>query len=826
LTDILDKFSLTLYPYEDKDFFEKLSMSKLTECLIYSFQSALINSKNLVIVYPENIFRPSVLLAYEYMKNYSKDVLCLTVSRGDDENNLYKKHLQNFCLMQENNKYGLIWNYYVPCILNEGLKVEIIFRENVTNKSKSKFKKLLQTKLNSPRYNKLIFSKKMINANVLESISKIIFDKESYEYTNELGLCIFENLSNKVYTLSQLDSFLNWSKPLLKGVKMVFHISDYTNINFINKIAKNTNSAVLYISPDFLIKTNNLFYDKSCISEDKYNISLSHNYNLDSPVIYSNNGNRIIPILIDGKGIDTSEIREMIGTIKKDKLLPKGTFSLINRITFLLPKLTLHPNSLGRFLTYTYPNGQIRKISLETFFEEFDTIIRTVENGFDILEQTKDKLLNLYNTLNETDRFAQSHPFRRKSKPIHLLELIDNLLKEQNNKIIVAVYDSREKNILSKVIYQYFNEYLESNTKIEVKTINGLSHSSSDTESSILILPSFLISRYFSEYFKPYKKIYILCYSGEEEIALQKQLNLIYYASSEYSDKSISYFEELYQLLHWRNDKFLQDILTLKSDTKREIDTDILDIIKNRILKDKDFEYLKGHEDIFEDSEDTSFFDKLNNQEGHGYSLILSSIESGKIKPIQLSKGKSLLFINEEGGIQEKAVNELKEDDKILLIEGDEKKSLVDFIAKKMGIEEEIDLYHIKLWKEKLNQYIEDENLTNNQLYILYKAMGGKNTTNPIARWKDSFINIAPSQKHDLLIMAKLIDYPYLVENIDDIFEDITLLRTSHRQIGRELNAVIKQKLSGELDNMSFDDYDISNQLKIYEVIKIVKTDQ
>jgi len=826
MIDISKEFELTLYQHEDISSFEKFSMSKLTECLIYSFQSTLKNSKNLVIVYPENIFRPSVLLAYHYMKNYSKDVLCLTVSKGDDESNLYKKHLQNFCLMQEKNKYGLIWNYYVPCILNEGLNVEIIFRESVTNKAKSGFKKQLQSKLKSPRYNKLIFSKKMINANVLESISKIIFDKESYDYKNELGLCIFENLSNKVYTLSQLDSFLNWSKPLLENVQMVFHISEYTNINFINKIAKNTNSVVLYISPDFLFKTNNLFYEKSCVSSNKYSISLSHNYNLDSPMVYSKNENRIIPIMIDGNGIETSEIREMIHSIKKNKLLLKNTFSLINRITFLLPKLTLHPNSLGRFLTYTYPNGQIKKISLENFFEEFEITIRTAENGFDILEQIRDKLLQLYNTLNETDRFAEKQPFTRKSKPIVLLELINSLLKEHDNKITIAVYDSREKNILSKVIDQYFHDGPKNINKIDVRTINGLSHSSANIDSNILVIPSFLISRYFSEYFKPYKKIYVLCYYGEEEIALQKQLNLINYASSEYSDRSISYFEELYELLHWKKDKFLEDIIALKCDKKREIDTDILDIIKNRILKDKDFEYLKDHEDIFEDSEDTSFFDRLNNAEASGYTLILSSIETGKIKPIQLSRGKSLLFINEREDIEEKAVNELKEGDKILLIEGDEKKSLVDYIAKKMGIEDEIDLYHIKLWKEKLNKFIEEQNLTNQELYILYKVKGGRNKTNPFPRWKDSLINIAPSQKHDLLIMAKLIDYPYLVENIDDIFDDITLLRTSHRQIGRQLNAVIKQKLSGKLDNQSFEDYDISNQLKIYDVIKIGKPDQ
>ena len=189
----------------------------------------------------------------------------------------------------------------------------------------------------------------------------------------------------------------------------------------------------------------------------------------------------------------------------------------------------------------------------------------------------------------------------------------------------------------------------------------------------------------------------------------------------------------------------------------------------------------------------------------------------------------SIVDLSEKGikfKIEEKDIQELNEGDIIILIQGDERKSFIDYLVKRSGLEDEIDIFHIKIWKDKLNSFMERNSLNEKDLFKMYLDQGGDVTTNPFIRWKDSVKNIAPRRKEDLEIIAKIIEYEYILENIDEIFEDIKRLRKFHISVGREMNRIIKDKLSGEFKESSFDDFDLSNKLNIFKIEKITKNDQ
>ena len=184
------------------------------------------------------------------------------------------------------------------------------------------------------------------------------------------------------------------------------------------------------------------------------------------------------------------------------------------------------------------------------------------------------------------------------------------------------------------------------------------------------------------------------------------------------------------------------------------------------------------------------------------------------------------MTINSDEEIEEKDIQELNEGDLIILIQGDERKSFIDYLVKRSGLEDEIDIFHIKIWKDKLNSFMEKNSLNEKDLFKLYLERGGDVTTNPFIRWKDSVKNIAPRKKEDLKIIAEIIEYDYIIENIDEIFEDIKKLRVFHRSVGREMNKIIKDKISGQFKESSFDDFDLSNKLNIFKIENIAKNDQ
>ena len=512
-------------------------------------------------------------------------------------------------------------------------------------------------------------------------------------------------------------------------------------------------------------------------------------------------------------------------SLEHDSGIPQELISRIKKLMFILPKLTIHPYNWGRSLSYKFEKEGFKTISIQTFINELDNFIK-FSNSIIIpnLTRLRDRLLILYNNLNETNRYGEESPYLRKTKHYLIIELIKKLKKEYfNTELVIGVFDGKEKNILIKII----NCYLGQDNGIIVKTIKQINYFTESTNSKILILPSYLPTAYFSEYFKDYKKIIIMSYGGDEEYQCREQLKLIDFANSSYIDKTIDYFEEIYHTLNWQQDGFIESIKAFKKrdaviETKEKSkELTFIDNIKEKIKSGKEFQDLKENDILFDESNDDLFFELDSPIIKKDYLILLSSIEDDEIKQLEVSKTKTLLYINKDKEIEERGIKTLEPDDLIILFEGDERRSYIDYLAKRSGIEEEIDLYQIKNWKERLNQFAENSNLSDDQLFVKYKQLGGDVTTNPFRRWKDSVQNIAPLWKNDLKLIGEMIGYSF--SDIDSLFEDITKLRTTNRNIGRQINKIVKEKLIGNTANLSFEDFDIATQLKIYK-IKTIRT--
>lgn len=824
------KTKLITYSKEKGSLTEPVDFTKLSEALLYTFLNAISKSKNLIVVYPENIFRPATFLGYNFMKEKKQDVLFFTSDKGITHENPFKFHLENFCMLQEKNAPWFLWHNYLPCVLKEyKLNIEILFRKGVRNDVKeSELSELKEKLINDEMgFNRFIFCNELINARKLSKIKGLNFEKNLYKFQERLGLCIFENLSTKITSLEEIDIFAEWLKPLFdRNINFIFHLSNFIDMKLIEEFKKKTNSIILYLSPELLNKGRKFFYEQSpVLTRTKNNLSLK--YNLDSNLIYQKESCDINILKIIDFKYSIKEANKLIYQLSKSGEIPKQLISRIKKTIFLLPKLTVNPISLGRALTYKFENGEYRHISILELIKEIDKYkSNSNKKDYDLLSKLKHELVSLHNRFAETDRFSEKHPFKKKSKSYKIAELVKNLKEKSDSNILIAVYDASERRVLNNTI----KSIIQDSENIQVKTLNQIAYLTNLPTKTKLILPSYLVTRYISEFFKPYEEIIILNYTGEETEQTQRELQIINQTNDLYINQSIEYFNKLYDSLNWEQDNFIRELNKFKvtgtDKQKNEISEsqeNIIEIIKNRILNDED---LKNNDELFDDSQDETLFDEEYSNIKKDFSLNLISIEDSSFKKIELPKGASLLYINSNEEAEERDIQELNEGDLIILIQGDERKSFIDYLVKRSGLEDEIDIFHIKVWKDKLNIFMDKNSLNEKDLFKIYIEHGGDVTTNPFIRWKDSVKNIAPRRKEDLEIIAKIIEYDYLLENIDEIFEDIKKLRKFHRSIGREMNKVIKDKISGEFKESSFDDFDLSSKLKIYKIEKIVKNDQ
>jgi len=821
---------LIAYSKEKSSLTEPVSLTKLSEALLFTSLNVIAKSKNLIVVYPENIFRPATFLGYNFMKEKKQDVLFFTSDRGTVQENPFRFHLENFCMLQELGASWFLWHNYLPCILEEDqLDIEIIFRKGVRTKTKQSELVDLKEKLKNDEmgFNRIIFCTKLINARKLSNIKNLNFEKNLYKFQERLGLCIFENLSTKINSSEEIDIFVEWLKPLFdRNINFIFHISNFIDMKFIEEFKDKTNSIILYLSPELLNKGRKFFYDQSPILS-KENDNLSLKYNLDSNIVYQKENCNISILKIPGFKYTIKEANNLVLRASKSKKIPKQLISRIKKTIFLLPKLTVNPTTWGRALTYKFEDGDYKHISVLELINEIDKYKKSFnKEDYDLLNNLKHELTSLHNRFAETDRFLEGHPFKKQSKPYKIIELVKNLKEKSDSPILIAVYDASERRILNNTIKSIISD----SESIQIKTLNQIAHLTNLPAKTKLILPSYLVTKYISEFFKTYEEILILNYKGEEAEQTQKELEIINQTNDLYINQSIDYFNKLYDSLNWKKDNFIEELNNFKvkepEEQKKEISEsreNVIEIIKNRILKEDD---LKKNDELFNDSQDEILFDEEYTSMRKDFSLTVSSIEDSSFKKIELPKGATLLTINSSEEIEEKDIQELNEGDLIILIQGDERKSFIDYLVKRSGLEDEIDIFHIKVWKDKLNSFMEKNSLNEKTLFKMYLEYGGDVTTNPFIRWKDSVKNIAPRRKEDLEIIAKIIEYKYILENIDEIFEDIKKLRKFHRSVGREMNKIIKDKLSGEFKESSFDDFDLSNKLNIFKIEKITKNDQ
>ena len=143
----------------------------------------------------------------------------------------------------------------------------------------------------------------------------------------------------------------------------------------------------------------------------------------------------------------------------------------------------------------------------------------------------------------------------------------------------------------------------------------------------------------------------------------------------------------------------------------------------------------------------------------------LRNLENDRKYMKALPVEKTYLFLKNIGGkIEEGYPRDLKPGNFVIVIDNDEKKTLLQLIIEIYNLESSIDKDVIEFWKEKLILFIKDTGIKYKELYDVYKVLGGNKHYQTVLNWSKGRV-IGPEDSKDLYLIGKILDEEIIINN-------------------------------------------------------------
>lgn len=812
-------------------------LSHMTNCLLNSCVN-LIDKKNVIIASPDIILRPIPLIAYFYSFLNKKTTLVFTQNNGHVDENPLEIHKRNYYLL--NNEYyifnevplGIVSNkkieskLYLPRVSDRDLKRRYIQQQEINFSDNEKPKILLYHDNKSSK--------------VIESINNVVLDSGNLDKSikMELGCIIFENMDRFVYSDYTYRYFLKWIKELLnQNVNLIFHFSNPYS-KFINEIKESTNSVVLSSDLNLLnnnneIKNESLKYFNS--EENIPIIKFLNKYNLDLPNFYEDN-EKIINVpkpLLKSGNIDYhyKSAIYLLNKLNKTKLRNKWCCYTPHKLLNELPNLTVNPSKYK----CVYWNNDLKHYPIDSILKYLSSSILNENNkNRMILDSLISEIYAIYFELSQVDRFSEKGVYTRIAKDYKILEIAENINFKEDD-VIFATYSPNEKTILAE-------DFKKNNlNSIEIEDINWLSQKDFDRTQTTLILPGPLPPKNLVELFLPYKEIIFLAYEGVNYEKIKVQIELINNYSFESEKLSMQYMEEIYDLLNVnKNNAFFNDFNLRKKKyyDNQKISPDTIlneknpfEIVKNQLFKkapfsNKYYEQIEHVEKMINSINQEDLEKDMD--EGEYIEVNLKNLSDNKQYIKKLPVIKTYLTLKSRGSqIKEITPQNLRSGNYVVILDNDEKKTLLQLIIDLFGLEEDINKLIVEYWKNALAKYFNGNKLTYKSIYDQYEDLGGQKDYQTIRSWIKGEV-LGPDNPIDLLYIGKILKDDIIIENYKLMMNEINKVRSIHRTNGRKLMQTIKSIIfEGDRlqpHNLNYEESLFYETVEngIYEVIEIV----
>ena len=790
-----------------------------------------IEERNLIIAIPDVILRPIPIISYLYAKQKNKSAI---VFGGE---NTYNLHYKNYHLLN----HGDYLFYYIPLgfISNEGVEAKV-YLPRATQNFKRRYIQHQKENFLESRKPKILLSR--ADRKIDDIIERLVTDEGTFDspIRIDIGLIIFEHIDMFVYSQYSTELFLKWLSPLLdKGVRFIFHFSNPES-KFIKIIKEATNSLVVPFGTALLrsnveLQRKSIGYFRKIYEEDKRRAELINKYNIDREYFYENiTSVEIVEPVLKAGNIDyhLDKVRGVLSRIDENKIKNKKLYYTVKSLLYKLPNLVITPSKYKEpygddFVRWGhYTISQLLGMLRERIPEEN-------KDNIAFLEDMISEIYCIYSELKECKRYGEEKTYSRIAKDYKILEIIDKAYNKKNgNKIVIATQSAFERNIL-----EGNTNDLYLNNGFEIGTIHQINMSAFDYSKTTLVLPGWIYMRYLSTLLQPFKKITIMAYEGENYKIVKEQIDLFYTYSIEQEEILMAYLEEVYNFLDIPKDVLFMDYLRRKEQSVneevqtypegRDKDAELLDRLREIVETEPRYKHYKKYEDeIVEVEGKISELDKKETEIekiGTFYEVFLR--KTGEAQTIRklLPAEKTYIYVK-NGKIQEGSPKNLKRGFHVVLLDNDEKKTLLDLIIEIFDLEQRVDKYLIGLWKERLMKFIEDYDSSYADFHRLYKRRGGGRDYQTVLNWAKGNV-IAPEDSSDLLIIGNILEDAEITEDYQLIDREVGKLRGIHRNIGRRLRKIIREMMKGGVGTtkLSYEEYALYERIEngFYEVVDI-----
>ena len=832
------------FPDKNNDNILELSrdLSPITNFSL-DFFANIISEKNLIVNFPDFKLGPISLFSYIFAEKFDKSVYILADEKGDSLNSRSKVSLnKNHYLLCDYNNY--IFHKFPVFYLKKIGKDSEDYQNNSIDykltlekylpRANNKFKRGYTEKnvLKNTYFPKLIIDTDNSLFNIKEKLTVVLKNNDEYLNSKEhpIGLIIIENADRFFRSFGRLENFISWFKELDTDVKLLIHFNN-PSIDYVKILMNNLNFAVLPFN-NFILKNND--YLKSITEQYFYNkgskeLELLNRYNLDSSIFVNQEVNLSIykPLIYSGQ-IDKF-FSSAYATFKRmdiEKVYNQRSIHKAIELLFDLYNLTINPSYL--LISFKLNNRWVRgnpSFFIETFKSRL--FMENSKNRF-LIYSFLDSLSNFYYELSNCKRVKEDLSYSREAKDYILFELLIDLI-EKEEEVFVGTYLDTEPNILKDVLKK--GDIINNNSVVPISMKMLTQKPDSEKEGKILVLPGVIPEVFTSELFKPYKEIIILSYEGNNHKFLKEQLDKIFgniIEEKEYMD----YFKDVLGLFDAAEDNPILndfnkrfDLVEFKEEPVKE---DIADSGIDEIVEESGSDSfhidlnLKDYMKEWSSSKSNLNIDLSNEINQRNYDTIsfkLQNIQTKEFVEKKLQVNKSYLTFDNIYHIDEAKElkpSELSSGDYLIIIDNDEKKSLLNLVIDSSDLKSQINMSLVEYWKLEFLNYVESNNLKYTEIYDIYCNLGGDKTYQAVMKWCKGE-TIGPQSPDDLLIIGNILDNYFIMDHYQSIFQQISLVRTSHRLVGRKLKKMIKSILTDEyLDVSSLND----REYLIYENIQ------
>lgn len=805
-----------------------------------SLLNTLVNSKdkNIIILFPDKIFKPIPLIAGTLCNMNHENTLIFTKDYRPGFKNLKINHYKNYCLLNYKNKWGdsnyLFRDY--PIFYSEHNKITAepyvpLAKRGTSNTIKKTFNSQLKDKTipkiiiqnNSKELSKIIKGNEENNTllkHVLKSKGVVL------NYKN----IILEHFDHYLKSKESCDNFIKWAK-LNPKCKLVMHFSKESR--FMDYIKEKLNCLVIPYNLAVLANSNlrreSLKYFES-IDKSEYN--MIKKYNLDEKHLHVLKDNiSICEEYIDSGNMD-NYFKNILYTIKNDinqeDLAKKNYFYAMNHFLYSISNLSINPASFKIYLKTLRDEHLTFNQFSNRYLSNIDT--ETIDNQQHI-EHILFMLSNMYNQLSRRKRYNQEESYSKIGKDYKILEIAANKEKyfKKDKKLIIATLFKTEPSILEKDIKKAGIE------DVEVYYINNLGKNNfiKDKSKYNLLIPGIVKKQFFRELNENYEEILFLAYKGTHARLVEEQIDKFLNKSIEEEIKFMKYFEEVYSFLKLSKEKgfmgnYKRRVRKYRRELKEQNIEEVPKEAKPVIITTNSFLDEWEMNDVnrkvnYSPQSTNKYYKQLNEKT---IKIHLKNIKNNEILEKELPITRSYFSFLDVNGMdegEEKFPINFNVGEHIVLIGGDERKSMLDIIDELN--QDHIDTNLIEYWKIQLINFITENKLKYRQFYNLYSNKGGARHYQTVLKWAKGEV-IGPMKAEDLSLIGKTINDEFITNNSESMIKEINKIRTHHKHFGRKLKKIIGEIMSyGGINaaKLSEEEYELYKYIDngIYEVIWI-----